>query len=194
MNVFVTRMDRANTGVILDTTVANNTVSGAREIVRNQAARVDDAINWWGESWGQRNDVVVAINGDFFNTTTGVITGGQVQGGGHIKRYANFGGYSGIGFRLDRSLFIGGCINNRNADQYFYFPATGKLDPVHQPQHAARHRRSLCSYTAQYNTTTLTNSSGSEVHRRDDDTGPAQLLDGHREADPPESRLDVDSV
>ena len=70
-NLFVTRMARTNATAFIDTSIAYDTISGAFQTVRNQAARQDDAITWWGGSWGARNKVVAAINGGFFNTTHG---------------------------------------------------------------------------------------------------------------------------
>ncbi len=161
-NLFVTRMDRSNTGVTLESSVANGTVSGARETVRNQAARYDDTISWWGQSWGQRNDVIVAVNGDFFNGTTGVITGGQCHSGWYSKRFGDFGGYSGFGWTVNRVPFIGGCINHQAAKQTVTYPATGNTQQF-KGINRARGSDELIVYTPQYNSTTLTDGSGSEV-------------------------------
>ena len=124
-HVFVTRMNRSNAAATIESTVANGTVKGARETVRNQAARYDDAINWWGQSWGQRNDAVVAINGDFFNGTTGVITGGQVQDGCYAKSFGNFGGFSGFGWTVNRVPFFGGCVYHQPDSQFVRYVASG---------------------------------------------------------------------
>ncbi|MGB9625125.1 MAG: phosphodiester glycosidase family protein, partial [Phycisphaerae bacterium] len=161
-NVFVARMDRSHTGVTLESSIANGTAKGARETVRNQAARYDDAINWWGQSWGQRNDVIVAINGDFFNTTTGVITGGQVQDGWYALRFGDWGGYSGFGWTVNRVPFIGGCVYHQPANQVVAFPAVGRSQQINGINRT-RGSNELIVYTPQYDATTGTDSSGSEV-------------------------------
>ena len=66
-------------------------------------------MNYWGESWGQRNDVVVAINGSFFNGTSGIITGGHIYDGWYSKRFDDWGGQMGFVWKMDRSYFIGVC-------------------------------------------------------------------------------------
>jgi len=161
-NVFVARMDRANTAATLETSVANGTTIGARETVRSQAARYDDAINWWGQSWGQRNDVIVAINGDFFNTTTGLMTGGFVHSGWYAKRFGDWGGYSGFGWNVNRVPFFGGCVYHRPADQIITYPSTGNTQRF-QGINAPREADQLILYTPQYDSNTHTDNTGVEV-------------------------------
>jgi len=161
-NVFVCRMARSNTNATLETTIANGTVSGARETVRNQAARYDDALSWWGQSWGGRNKVVCAVNGDFFNGTTGVITGGQCHSGWYAKRFGNWGGYSGFGWTVNRAPFVGGCVYHRPQDQIVYHAATGvtqQFDDIN----VARGSGQMVIYTPQYSSQTPSASTGVEV-------------------------------
>ena len=66
--LFVTRMDRSNTNAYIESSIGQGRLSGGTEIVRSQADRYDDAIGFWGENWGTRNDVVVAINGSYYET------------------------------------------------------------------------------------------------------------------------------
>ncbi len=84
-NLFVARMDRHNPQVIIDTSIGQGRLSGGTETIRNQASRYDDALSFWGHDWGQRNDVIVAVNGDFWNTSTGVPTNGQVHTGWYAR-------------------------------------------------------------------------------------------------------------
>jgi uncharacterized protein YraI len=161
-NLFVARMDRSNPAVTIESSVANGTTIGARETVRNQAARYDDAINWWGQSWGQRNDVIVAINGDFFNGTTGVMSGGWIHSGWYANRFSNFGGYSGFGWTVDRVPFIGGCINHRAEDQFITFIASGNTQRF-QGINCSRGSNELIIYTPQYDSNTHTDNTGVEV-------------------------------
>ena len=67
-HVYVARMERDNPQVTLETSIAQGRLSGGLETVREMAGRYDQAINYWSEVWGSRNQVVVAINGSFFNT------------------------------------------------------------------------------------------------------------------------------
>ena len=168
-NLFVARMDRANTGAILESSIASGTISGATETIPNQAARYDEALNWWGQSWGQRNDVIVAINGDFFNTTTKVITGGQCHSGWYAKWFGDWGGYSGFGWTVNRSTFYGNCVYHQPANQEVTYPAhSNNQQRIHGVNLTATARTSLGTnkliiYTPQYNTRTPSYSVGAEV-------------------------------
>jgi len=162
-NIFVARMTRANELVTIESSIGNGRVSGnSREVMTAQAARYDDVINWWGKSWGQRNDVVVAVNGDFFNGTTGVITGGQCYSCWYAKRFGDWGGYSAFGWTTNRVPFFGGCIYHKPAEQYIYYPASGYTQQF-QGVNTARGANQLILYTPQYDTTTLTDATGIEV-------------------------------
>lgn len=160
-NLFVCRMARNNTNAILESMIGSGFINdGASEIVRNQAARYDEAINWWGQEWGKRNDVVVAVNGDFFASS--IPSGGQHHAGWQAKQYGNFGGFSGFGYRLDRNPFVGGCINNIASNQYAYFLSNGttiRFDGIN----IARTTDTMMIYTPQYNTRTPAATSGVEV-------------------------------
>ncbi len=158
-NVFVTRMAVANTDAIIGSMIASNRISGAREIVSSQAARYEDAINYWGESWGQRNDVVVGINGSFFNTS-GVITGGHIYDGWYSKRFDDWGGQLGFVWKMDRSYFNGVCLHFLPGEQTV---STGGASRAFDGINVARAANQLIVYTPQYNNNTLTSSSGVEV-------------------------------
>ena len=80
-NLFVTRMAVANTNCIINSMIASNRVAGARQRPSAMAARCDDALDYWGQAWGQRNDVIVAINGSFENSSTATIAGGDIYDG-----------------------------------------------------------------------------------------------------------------
>lgn len=64
-NVFVARMLQSNTNATIETCMAQGKVYGVRETPSSVSARLDDAINYAGQTWGQRNDVIATINGDF---------------------------------------------------------------------------------------------------------------------------------
>ena len=159
-NVFVTRMAASNTNCIIGSMIASNHVSGASEVVSSQASRYDDALNYWGQSWGMRNDVVVAVNGSFFNGTSGVITGGHIYDGWYAKRFDDFAGQMGFVWKMDRSYFIGVCPHYiANQQTVTVGGSTLNFDGIN----VARGANQLILYTPQYNNNTLTDSSGVEV-------------------------------
>src|SRR5512147_1881552 len=88
-NVYVARMDRSNPNVTLESMTAYGRLSGGRETISSMARRSDQAINYWGGAWGARNKVVVAINGDFENSTLVVPTRGQFLSGWYSKRFSD---------------------------------------------------------------------------------------------------------
>lgn len=165
-NLFVARMARSDASTTIESCIAGGFVgpkSGGgynTEIVRNQAGRCDDAINWWGGGWGQRNDVKIAINGDFFSSSAG-ITGGQIQSGWYAKRFTLYGGISGFGWRTDRTPFFGGCL--RYVD---YWNTVTYADGYYQNFHGvntARGTNQIIVYTPHYNNQTPSASTGVEV-------------------------------
>ncbi len=159
-NVFVTRMARSNTNSIIGSMIAQNRVAGARETVSSQASRSEDALNSWGGDWGRRNDVVVAINGSFFNTTTGVITGGHIFDGWYAKRFDDWGGQTGFVWKNDRSCFIGGCPHIVAGEQTI---TLGGVSRNYQGINIVSGVDQLIVYTPQYNNNTLSDGTGVEV-------------------------------
>jgi hypothetical protein len=162
-NVFVARMERANTNATIDSMIGSGAIYSGRETVRNQAIRYDDAINYWGRQWGRRNQVVVAINGDFFNTTTGVPSEGQIISGWNCKRFSEFGGWGGMVWTLNRTVFMAGCVNNPGAKQYITFLNTGVTAGFNGINTARSGSNDLLIYTSHYDSNTHTDNTGSEV-------------------------------
>ncbi|UCD29022.1 MAG: phosphodiester glycosidase family protein [Planctomycetota bacterium] len=161
-NLFVARMDRDNTNAIIDSSIGQGRLSGGTERVSSQADRYHDAINYWDQIWGQRNDVVVAINGSYYNTSTGVPTSGVIHSGWYAKRYDNLTWESGFVWQLDRDAYIGECVTHNANKQIITYVATSNTQ---QFQGINRDRSSdeLIIYTPQYDSDTKTNSSGTEV-------------------------------
>jgi hypothetical protein len=154
-NLFVTRMSRINANAIIDTSIAYDKMAGAKEIVRNQAARQDGALTWWGGSWGATNDVVVAINGGYYNTSTGVIDGGQIQSGWYAHWFPDMGAFSGFAWKTDRTAFHGECIDHTAANVYVKFLPAGStmaIDGVNRIPGAS----DLVIFTPQYDNQTPT--------------------------------------
>jgi len=153
-NVFVARMDRDNANCIIESSIAQGRLASGKERTSGQASRYDDALAYWGEDWGQRNDVVVAINGDFHNTTTGVPAGGQIQAGWFAK--ATTGGFV---WTLDRAAFIS---SYNLSTQRITYTASGSTQWA-QGINRSRGSDELIIYTRQYDSDTKTDDSGVEV-------------------------------
>ena len=90
VNIFVTRMERNNPQVILESSIGQGRLSGGGETVSGMAQRYDGAINYWDQTWGKTNTVAVAINGFYFGPPyepAGVPWSGQVHSGWYAKRF-----------------------------------------------------------------------------------------------------------
>jgi hypothetical protein len=166
-NVFVVRMDRNNPMLTLESSIAQGKLSEGKETVSGMYTRYDQAINYWGGSanpptWGIRNQVVVAINGSYYDLSSGIPQGGQVQSGWYAKRFGDLGGWSGFAWKLDRSAFIGECVYHRPEKQLITYPVTAntqQITNINNPRGAD----DLIIFTPQYNSQTGTDNSGVEV-------------------------------
>ncbi len=159
-NLFVARMDRANLDCTIDSVIAQGKLVGGTETVRSMAARHEDAVGFWGEMWGQRYDVVVAINGDFYSG--GVPVSGQLSSGWYAKRFTDFTGGSGFAWQLDRDAFIGECVRHIANKQRVAYPATADDQNINGVN-TTRGSNQLILYTHHYDLTTGTDDSGAEV-------------------------------
>ena len=160
-NLYISRMAVANTNCIINSMIASNRVAGAREKPSAMAVRSEDAINCWGQSWGQRNDVIVAINGSFEvgGAAAGLIAGGDIYDGWYADRFDDFSGQMGLIWKYDRSYFIGVCPHYSASGQ------TVTINGIAQTFAGINIGRTnnLIIYTPQYNNNTLTDNSGVEV-------------------------------
>ena len=166
-NAFIVRMDRNNPNVTLESSIATGKLSEGLETVSAMFNRYDQALNFWGGSsnpptWGMRNQVVVAINGIYFDWDTGVPQGGQVQSGWYAQRYNESSGWSGFAWKLDRSAFIGECVYHRPDKQLITYPATANIQQITRVN-STRGANELVLFTPQYNSRTGTDNSGVEV-------------------------------
>jgi hypothetical protein len=166
-NVFVARMDRSNPNVTLESSIAQGKLIEGRESVSGMFRRYDQALSFWGADqdppvWGMRDQVVVAINGSYFDLNTGVPQGGMVQSGWYAKNYDNLGGWGGFAWKLDRSAFISECLTHAPEKQFVTYPATGVTQVINRVN-KPRVTGILVMYTPQYNSRTLNDNSGVEV-------------------------------
>lgn len=159
--IFVSRMDRKIDNVTLESGLAWGQLSHGRETVREIANRYDDTLGYWGEKWGVRNKVVVAINGYYFNQETGLPWRGQVQSGWYIKRFDNFESGSGIVWKLNGDIFIGGCVSHPASKQLLSFENNQfqEFDGINE----VRGDDEMIIYTPHYSATTGTDNTGVEV-------------------------------
>jgi hypothetical protein len=161
-HVYVSRMDRTEPSVTVDSSISQGKLSGELETVRGMAQRYDQAINYWDEEWGKRNQVVVAINGYFFDTKSGIPWSGQLQSGWYVKRFEDRQNHSGFVWTMDRLAFIGGCIVHPPGKQIITHVPTGRtilFDGINVP----REENQLIIYTPQYDATTPAEDEGFEA-------------------------------
>jgi hypothetical protein len=159
-NVFVTRMERSDLGCTIDTCVAQGRLTGGTETVSSMATRHEGAIGYWGQVWGQRYDVVAAVNGDFYSA--GIPVSGQICSGWYAKRFGDFTGGSGFAWQLDRDAFMGECVRHFAYKQKVAYPATGDDQNINGIN-ITRGANQLVLYTHHYDLTTGTDDSGVEV-------------------------------
>ncbi len=151
--LYVARLQRDQPQAILESSIGQGRLSGGSETVREQAERYDQALNAWGGEWGARNQVVVAINGSFFDTETGVPWSGQLQSGWYAKRFTDRQNSSGFVWTRDRQAFVGTCVLHRPGRQVVTLPKTGETFPF-DGINVPRGENDLILYTSQYDAAT----------------------------------------
>jgi len=159
VNIFITRMDRNDQSTAIESSIAQGRLSGGTETIGGMATRYDQAINYWGRMWGNRNRVVVAINGYFFGNPDeppGVPWSGQVQSGWYAKRYTETRGDAGFAWTLERDAFIGKCVHHRAEKNDIYFLSAGYDPNIDAINIARADDEKLILYTPQYDATTKT--------------------------------------
>ena len=164
-NVYVARMDRSDPDVIIESSIAQGRLSGGTETVSSMFERYEQTINYWGQSWGGRNDVVVAINGYFYGgdfEPPGVPWRGQIHSGWYAKRFDDNQNGSGFVWKLDRTAFIGECVQHQADEQLLSFTGITETLKIHG-LNVPRGDDQLILYTPQYDASTLTDASGVEV-------------------------------
>jgi hypothetical protein len=168
VNVFVTRMDRSNLQVTLESSIGQGRLSGGGETVSSMAQRYDGALNYWDQTWGNTNQVAVAINGFYFGPPfepAGVPWSGQVHSGWFSKRFTELQSGSGFAWNLDRSAFIGECVeqpdNKQQVTLYRNDSDIGSLgfDDIN----VSRKSNEFILYTPQYSVDTGTTGSSDSI-------------------------------
>lgn len=194
--IFVTRMDRATTSVIVDGSLANGKITQPgvawnTEQIASQVARYDGAFGYWGRSTARyRYKVVAAINGTGFSQANGCPDSAMVMGGALIKRTfgptsAEQGGGMGFLYKLGSAAptpgtpYMGGelylpadqsknriSFGNVVDNNYLQFH---KLND--QPQ-----SNSIVIYSHHYGATTPATTNVTEVVVKNQDSAPLRLL------------------
>ena len=155
VNVFVTRLDRTNVDLTIDSSIAQGKLASGRESITGMAERYNQARNYWGNSWGERNRVVVAINGYFFDGATGTPWSGVANSGWYAKRFDDYVADAGFAWTLNRTAHIGACVFHNGGKNIITFTRTGynpSIRGVNQPAGNGE----LILYTPQYDTDTNT--------------------------------------
>jgi len=160
VRIHVARMARANQALFLETSIGDGRLTGGVERMSNQFARYDQAINYWGSTWGNTSDVVVAINGSFWDHP-GIPQRGMVQSGWYAKRFSNNQSGSGFVWKLDRTAFIGECITHTPSKQIITYPDGGTVQ--FQGINTARGADQIIIYTAHFDDATGTSDDGVEI-------------------------------
>lgn len=157
VRVFAARADRSMKNWTIDSMTSLGTIRGGRETVPDMAARYDDIVTFDG----RRYDVKVAINGDYFDMTTGVATGGQIISGWFVRRFGEYAGNSGFVWTADGRCLLGGNVRNGPQLQRVVFAdkTEMKIDRLNEP----RGNDELALYTPQYAGNTGTGDDGFEV-------------------------------
>ena len=161
-HVFVTRLERSNSQALIDTSLAQGRLGGGLETVREQAARYDQAIGYWGGEWGARYQVVAAINGGFFDPQSGILSNGMVQTGWYARRFENRQTVGGFIWRMDRQAFVTECLVSAPGKQQVVLLKSDKkvpFDGINIP----REKDQLVIYTPQYGAVTPSSKNGLEI-------------------------------
>lgn len=164
VNIFVTRMDRSNEQVTLESSIGQGQLSTGGETVSSMAQRYDGALNYWSQTWGNTNQVVVAINGFYFGSPfepAGVPWSGQVHSGWYAKHFTELESVSGFAWNLDRSAFIGECVSHPADKQQVSYFHDGLLvdNQVFDGINVSREDDEFILYTPQYGANTGTTGS-----------------------------------
>ena len=160
VRVHVARMTRGNPSLFLETSIGEGRLSTGVERMSSQFARYEGAINYWGSTWGNTSDVLVAINGSFWDHP-GIPQRGMIQSGWYAKRFTNNHSGSGFVWKLDGTAFIGECITHTPAKQIITYPGGGTVQ--FQGINIPRGNDELIVYTAHYDASTETDDEGVEI-------------------------------
>lgn len=174
-NAYVARMVREQQEVILESSIAQGRLASGRESVTGMADRYNQTINYWGGQWGNRNRVVVAINGYYFDPLTGYPHRGQIHSSWYSKRFDDVQNGSGFVWNTDRSVFMGECMKHPADKQFITILKSGKTQ-LFNGVNVPRGSNELIIYTPQYDANTNTDDDPKSVEAVVELSKPAALL------------------
>lgn len=174
-NAFVARLVRENQEVILESSIAQGRLASGRESVTGMASRYNQALNYWDGEWGNRNRVVVAINGYYFDPFTGYPHRGQIQSSWYSKRFDDLQNGSGFVWNTDRSVFMGECMRHPADKQFITILKSGNTQ-LFSGVNVPRGSDELVIYTPQYDANTNTDGGEKIVEALVELSKPATLL------------------
>jgi hypothetical protein len=158
-HVYVARMLRDSSNTSLETSLGLGNLKPGSETMSSQFTRFDQSLSFWDwnadgsedNNWGNRNQVIVAINGGYVNSD-GTLQSGFIHSTWYSKRFLEQQTFSGLSWKKDRSLFIGGLVTHVDNKQLVTFPdsSTLEIDGVN----VARSNEQLILFTPQYDKTT----------------------------------------
>lgn len=172
VRVFTTRMSRASTNLYIDTCLGQGRLRSYynTEKVSSMASRYNDSISYWGsitsdtKYWGNRAQVVAAINGDFFDLGgTGDATNGVIHSGWFCKSFSGQTYPKGNGFvwKSDRTCDLAGYVAGEDVTNLVIITSVGAATISHVNR--SRGTNDLILYTPQYAERTYTDNTGTEV-------------------------------
>jgi hypothetical protein len=174
-NIYVARMLRSNQEVILESSIAQGKLASGYESVSGMAQRYEETVTYWDKHWGNRNNVVVAINGDYPGVE--IKDGqtliypwpqrGQFQSSWYSKRFPNANDIvTGTGFvwksDAQRSAFISECVRHPADKQFITFLKSNNIQ-LFQGINVPRSSDQLIIYTPQYDSDTNTSDDSNSV-------------------------------
>ena len=176
IDVYIARMHRSELSATIETAIAQGTIAQGKETPSGMAARYNGAINYWGQVWGKRNDVAVAINGYFFDRDggTGVPWSGVVNSGWYAHRFTDNVGDAGFAWTQEREAFIGSCVYHTGNKNEVLFENAGTFAPNIDAINLARTGEDFILYTPQFDSDT--NTDGSALELLVEMTSPSQIL------------------
>ena len=147
----------------MESSIADGKLAEGIDTVRGMAQFYDGTISYANAEWGSRSRVLVAINGFYFNASTGEPWSGMVQSGWFAKRFWESQSVSGFAWTLNRQAFIGECIYYPGARNVIVVDGDEanaiKFHALNEPREADQ----LVIYTPQWDDTTRTDNDGVEV-------------------------------
>ena len=156
------RLDTREPSVVIESSLAVGGLAKGFETVSGMAQRYNGELLAWGDQWGPRGRVVVAINGSSFDPETTQPYGGLFHSGEYARRYGNLAGGTGFVWTDDREGAIPGCVTHDKARQLATRLADGETFEI-DSVNLLRDDDGLILFTPQYAAATPHNRNETEA-------------------------------